>query len=158
MCEKMFERYNIKSHVNSSVKEVRTDAVVLESGEEIPSKFTMLIPRFLGIDAVRNTPGLANEAGFIEVDDGYRHLKHPEVYAAGVAVHVPPPAPTPVPCGVLKTGYPSEQMAKTAAANIAADVAGNGERESLPYGDIKALCVMDTGKKYYLSTRKRGRV
>lgn len=105
----------------------------------------MLIPRFLGVDAVRDTEGLANEAGFIVVDDGYRHHRYPEVYAAGVSVHVPPPEPTPVPCGVPKTGYPSEVMAKTAVHNIAVELTGRGQRKELPYAEIRALCIMDTG-------------
>ena len=97
------------------VKEVLPDGVVLADGEQLPSKFTMIIPRFLGIDAIRNTPGLGNANGFIEIDDGYRHKQYPEIYAAGVAVYVPPADETAAPCGVPKTGYPSEVMAKTAA-------------------------------------------
>ncbi|HEU5089215.1 MAG TPA: NAD(P)/FAD-dependent oxidoreductase, partial [Roseiflexaceae bacterium] len=68
----------------------------------------------------------------------------PEVYAAGVAVDVPPVGETAVPCGVPKTGYPSEVMAKTAAHNIAADIKG-GERSSMPFSMIHAYCIMDTG-------------
>lgn len=48
----------------------------------------------------------------------------PSVFAAGVAVHVHPPEPTPVPCGVPKTGWPTEQMAKTAVKNIVASING----------------------------------
>lgn len=145
MCEKLFDRYGIEWRTNAVVKEVTPGSVVLDDGHEIASEFTMLIPRFLGVDAVRNTPGLANEAGFIEADARYQHPDYPEVYAAGIAVHVPPPAETPVPCGVPKTGYPSEQMAKTAAHNIVVDVTGEGEKHELDFGDIKALCIMDTG-------------
>jgi sulfide:quinone oxidoreductase len=144
MCEMMFKFYKIDWRTNAVVKEVLPDRVVLESGEEIASKFTMLIPRFLGIDAVRNTPGLANKSGFIELDEGYQHRTYPEIYAAGVAVSVAPPGETPVACGVPKTGYPSEQMAKTAAHNIHCDIMG-GERKILPFGEIEALCILDTG-------------
>ena len=72
---------------------------MLADGEVLPSKFTMIIPRFLGIDAIRNTPGLANANGFIETDDGYQHKCYPEVFAAGVAVYVPPAGDTPLPRG-----------------------------------------------------------
>ncbi|MBI5512661.1 MAG: FAD-dependent oxidoreductase [Deltaproteobacteria bacterium] len=144
MCERMFEGYGIRWRVNAEVERVERGAVHLKGGEALPSRFTMLIPRFVGIDAVRGTPGLANAAGFVEVDEGYQHPAHPEVYAAGIAVHVPAPAQTPVACGVPKTGYPSEQMAKTAAHNIAAAIKG-GERRALPFGEINALCVLDTG-------------
>ena len=49
-----------------------------------------------------------------------------------------------VPCGVPKTGYPSEVMAKTAAHNIAAAISG-GERKTMPFSMIHAYCIMDTG-------------
>jgi sulfide:quinone oxidoreductase len=144
MCEKMFDHYDIAWRTNAVIERVDPDAVVLADGESLPSAFTMLIPRFLGIDAVRATPGLANEAGFIETDEGYQHRQFPEVYAAGIAAHVPPPGKTPVACGVPKTGYPSEQMAKTAVHNIVATIRG-GKKKTLPFGDINALCVLDTG-------------
>jgi sulfide:quinone oxidoreductase len=145
MCEQLFRTYNIEWRTNATIREVAADAVVLGSGERLESGFTMLMPRFLGVDVVRNTPGLGNAAGFIETTDGYRHREFANVYAAGIAVHVPPPGETEVPCGVPKTGYPSEQMAKTAVHNIVVDVTGEGEMHNLPFGEMKALCVMDTG-------------
>ena len=144
MSEAFFKMQHINWRTNAVVKEVLPDGVVLGDGEVLPSKFTMIIPRFLGIDAIRNTPGLANANGFIETDDGYRHKQYPEVFAAGVAVYVPPAGETPVACGVPKTGYPSEVMAKTAAANIAADIKG-GEYKTMPFSLIHAYCIMDTG-------------
>lgn len=145
MAKMMFKQYDINWYTNATVAEVKPESVLLGSGEELPSKFTMIIPRFLGVDAVRNTPGLANANGFIEVDDGYRHPDYPEVFAAGVAVHVAPPDETPIPCGVPKTGYPSEQMAKTAAHNIAAMIEAKDEKKTMPFSMIHAYCIMDTG-------------
>lgn len=149
MCEMMFKMYDIEWRTNAMIEEVKADGVQLKgvggnSGEFLPSKFSMIIPRFLGVDAVRNTPGLANANGFIETNDGYQHTKYPEVYAAGISVFVPPVGGTPVACGVPKTGYPSEQMAKIAAKNIAADIEG-GEHVTLPFAEITALCILDTG-------------
>lgn len=145
MCEMFFKMQHIDYRINAVVREVLPDAVVLEDGEKLPSAFTMIIPRFLGIDAIRNTPGLGNANGFIEVSDEYQHKTHPEIYAAGVAVFVPPVGDSQVPCGVPKTGYPSEVMAKTAAYNIAADIRGEKERRSMPFSMIHAYCIMDTG-------------
>ena len=144
LSETFFGMQGITWRTDATVQEVLPDSVVLGSGERLPSKFTMIIPRFLGIDAIRNTPGLGNANGFIETDDGYRHKQYPEVFAAGVAVHVPPVGETAVPCGVPKTGYPSEVMAKTAVANIAADIKG-GEHKTMPFSMIHAYCIMDTG-------------
>lgn len=144
MCEWMFSHYHIASRMNSVIKEVRPDGVLLESGELYPSKFTMVMPRFLGVDAVRNTPGLGNANGFIEVDDSYQHGVFPNIYAAGVAVFVKPPVQTPVPCGVPKTGYPTEQMAKTAVRNIVADIKGLPKQQA-KFDEMAAYCIMDTG-------------
>ncbi len=144
MCEKMFKMYDIAWRTNAVVDEVKPDGVLLADGEFLPSRYTMIIPRFLGVDAIRNTPGLGNPNGFIETNDGYQHLTHPEVYAAGVTVFIPPADETAVACGVPKTGYPSEQMAKTAAFNIKADIEGL-EKKSMPFSMIHAYCIMDTG-------------
>jgi sulfide:quinone oxidoreductase len=78
------------------------------------------------------------------VNDEYRHKVYPEVFAAGISVHVAPPSSTPVPCGVPKTGYPSEQMAKTAAHNIAVEIEGGTPKET-PFAEINAYCVLDSG-------------
>lgn len=139
-----FKVYNIDSRFNAELAEVREDSIILESGEVLPSKYTFVMPRFFGVDAVRKSPGLANESGWIVTNDGYQHLEYPNVYAAGVAVYVAPPEETPVACGVPKTGYPSEEMAKVVAHNITADIYG-GQPKELPYGDIPAICVMDAG-------------
>ena len=144
LTEMFFNLYNIDSRFNAELAEVREDSVVLTTGEVLPSKFTFVMPRFVGVDAVRNSPGLGNDSGWIVVNDGYQHLDYPNVYAAGVAVYVAPPEETPVACGVPKTGYPSEEMAKVVAHNIYADIYG-GEHEELAYGDIPAICIMDAG-------------
>lgn len=145
MAELFFNMYHIRFVTDAVVKEVQKNGVLMDDGTLLPSRFTMIIPRFLGVDAVRNTPGLGNANGFIEVNDGYQHVRYPDIYAAGVAVFVPPVGGSKVPCGVPKTGYPSEVMAKTAAANIAAAVKGEPARHSMPFSLIHAYCIMDTG-------------
>lgn len=140
----MFNHYHITPRMNTGIKEVKADGVVLDNGEELPSAFTMVVPRFLGVDAVRNSPGLGNQAGFIEVNEFFQHNDFPNVYAAGVAVHVNPPGKTDVPCGVPKTGYPTEQMAKTAVKNIIADMKGL-PKQTGKFEDMAAYCIMDTG-------------
>ena len=91
------------------------------SGKSLPFKYAMIIPPFLGVEAVRRS-GLGNERGFIVVDDYFRHLRYPNIFAAGVSVAVAPPAPCAAGCSVPKTGYISEVMAKYAAGNIAASI------------------------------------
>ncbi len=144
MTEAFFKRLGITAVTNATIARVEPDAVHLGDGRALPFRFAMLIPRFLGVDAVRNSPGLGNAAGFIEVDDAYRLPGHPNVYAAGVAVAVSPPEATPVPTGVPKTGYLSEEMARVAAHNIAAAIEG-GPEIRLPFGAIDAKCILDAG-------------
>ncbi|HWP92106.1 MAG TPA: FAD-dependent oxidoreductase [Thermodesulfobacteriota bacterium] len=190
MVEGFFKKLGIKAITNAAIEQVGPDTIHLGDGQKLPFKFAMLIPRFLGVDAVRNSPGLGNASGFIEVDDAYRMPAHPEIYAAGVAVAVKPPGPTPVPIGVPKTGYNSEEMARVAAHNIASAIEGGSEIR-LPFSAMDAKCILDAGstgiimlsdrilaprkhqwlipgpeahwakvafEKYFLATRRRGRV
>ncbi len=55
------------------------------------------------------------------------------------------PWTTPVPVGIPKTGFPTEQQAHVAARNIAAQVRGEQPTEEKSFGDIPAVCVMDAG-------------
>ena len=113
------------------------------SGKSLPFKYAMLIPPFLGCEVVRSS-GLGNERGFVVTDDYYRHLQYKNIYAAGVAVAVAPPAPCEAGCSVPKTGYISEVMAHTAADNIAADISGEAP-VAKPQADIDAKCILDAG-------------
>ncbi len=145
MCTMMFKRMGITGHYNTDIKEVTKDSVTLGDGTKIDSKYTMIIPRFRGVDAVVNSKGLANPKGFIPTTDEYQHVDYPEVYAAGIAVAVAAPFETQFGCAVPKTGYPSEVMAEVAAHNIIADITGEGERHQKEFADIDAKCIMDAG-------------
>lgn len=138
------EHLGIEGIANSAIKEVRDGEIELESGRELPFRFAMVVPPFTGVDAVRGSADLANEAGFVPIDERFRHPRHPDVYAAGVATAIAPPEDTQVPSGVPKTGQMSEAMAKVAAKNIVADIAGGGHRE-MPIADLSAICVLDAG-------------
>lgn len=115
------------------------------AGKSLPFKYSMIIPPFLGVEVVRAS-GLGNERGFIVTDDFFRHPQHPNVFAAGVAVAVTPPAPCEAGCSVPKTGYISEVMAHTAAKNIIASIAGQPLVEK-PQADIDAKCILDAGNQ-----------
>ena len=141
---RFMDKYNIEAIPNMTVEEVTSDVVRLGNGRELPYKFAMLIPPFLGPEYVRNSPGLGNAAGWIEVDDHYQHKQHENIYAAGIAVALAPPEPTPVPTGVPKTGYMSEVMGRAAAHNIVAAIKGKKPRP-LPTLDITAMCMLDAG-------------
>jgi sulfide:quinone oxidoreductase len=151
LTEMFFEKLGIEWRVNQVVDHIEKKEIVLADGNRLPFEFSMLIPPFRGVDAITKSPGLGNAAGFIEVEDTYRHKLDPKVFAAGVAVAVAPPAQTQVPCGVPKTGYLTEEMAKTAAHNIAADILGEPEVQ-LPFGSIDAKCILDAGNTGVIMT------
>ncbi len=105
----------------------------------------MIAPPFQAVDAVRSCDALTvKPAGWVDVDEHYRHRVHREVFAAGVTVFFPPPQPTPVPTGVPKTGYMSEEMGRVVAHNIAAEMRGE-PLLALPPAAIDAKCVLDAG-------------
>ncbi len=106
MTEYFFKKLAITGITDAEIEKVESETIHLKDGRKLLFKFAMIIPRFLGVDAIRNSPGLANPAGFLEVDDSYRLASHPEVYAAGVAVAVPPCSGTQVPIGVPKDRIP----------------------------------------------------
>ncbi len=190
MTETFFGRNGIEAITNATVREVRPGEVLLEDGRKLPFAYAMLVPSFLGVDAVRSCKDITTPAGFVKVDAHYRTEAYPEVYAAGVAVAMDPPGKTPVPCGVPKTGYLSEEMAKVVVHNIVATIRGE-PLVALPPASIDAKCVLDAGnggivmlgdhflgprkrewlipgpeahwaklafEKYFLATRRRGRV
>jgi sulfide:quinone oxidoreductase len=144
MLTEFFGRRNINAIANTSVTKVEAESVVLSNGTVLPYKYAIIIPPFLGIDAIRDSPNLCNARGFVPVNDRYQHVDYPEIYSAGVAVAVAPPSPTEVPTGVPKTGYMAEVMGHLVAHNIAAQISGTPSEEK-KFGDINALCILDAG-------------
>jgi sulfide:quinone oxidoreductase len=78
----------------------------------------MMLPAFRGIPAVSGIEGLSNPRGFTIVDKHQQNPKFKNIFAVGVCVAIPPTGPTPVPCGVPKTGFMIESMVTATAKNI----------------------------------------
>ena len=93
--ERFFDRLGIEGLPNSAIKEVRDGEIELESGRTLPFAYSMVVPPFTGVDAVRGVDGLGNAAGFIPVDDEFRHPQFEDICSAGVAVAIAPPEPRP---------------------------------------------------------------
>jgi len=137
--ENEFAIRDIKPLVSQAIQEVAPGEIRLKDGNKIPFKLAMIAPPFKGVPAVMP---LGNPRGFIPVDKNYRHIKHKNIFAIGVAMAIAPPEATPVPTGVPKTGYMTIRMAKTAAATIASDLTG----KTPPIADeIGVVCLMDMG-------------
>jgi len=135
----------IDSRLSVALDHVASDALVLEGGEELPFRYGMVVPPFLGQEFLTGVDGLADAKGFIPVRGTYQAEKFDNVYAVGVAAAVDVPWATPVPVGIPKTGFPTEAQAAVAAHNIAAQVRGEVPTEEKAFGDIPAVCVMDAG-------------
>lgn len=92
MLKRFFHMLDIGLRTEAAVKEVTSTEVILKGGEAIPSVFTMVMPPFVGVDVVKNSPELQpTSTGYLQVDDTYRHPKYPNTRAAGIAVNVVPP-------------------------------------------------------------------
>ncbi|MEK6699732.1 MAG: FAD-dependent oxidoreductase [Nitrospirota bacterium] len=137
--EHEFADRDIKPLVSQAIQEVAPGEIRLKDGNKIPFKLAMIAPPFKGVPAVMP---LGNPRGFIPVDKNYRHTKHKNIFAIGVAIAIAPPEATPVPTGVPKTGFMTVKMAKTAAATIVSDVIG----KTPPLADeLGVVCLMDMG-------------
>lgn len=118
------------------------EAAAVKKTHDLPFRYSMILPAFRGIEAVRGIEGLTNPRGFILVDKHQRNPAFPNVFALGVCVAIPPVGPTPVPVGVPKTGFMIESMATAIARNLADLVDG---REPGAEATWNAVCLADFG-------------
>ena len=108
----------------------------------LPFSFSMILPAFTGVDAVRGVEGLVNPRGFILIDKHQRNPTFRNIFSAGVCVAIPPVEATPVPTGAPKTGFMIESMVTTLTANLKAEIEG---REGTAEATWNAVCLADMG-------------
>ncbi|MBI5197883.1 MAG: FAD-dependent oxidoreductase [Nitrospirae bacterium] len=142
LMEDEFADHDIRPITNATLKEVQPGKLVLTDGQEIPFRYSMFIPSFLGVEAVAGTPNLCNPKGFVNIDAYQANPAYRNIYAAGVCVAIPPVEQTPVPTGAPKTGYMIESMVSAAVHNIKADIENNPKRETATWN---AVCLADMG-------------
>ena len=149
MFKVFMKMFHIHYRTQVGVKEVTADSVILSTDEVLSSKFTMLMPPFIGVDFVTNSPSLqATANGYISVGDDYRHQTIPNVWAAGIAVDVKLPfVSKKIPFASPKTGYPSDETGKIVAENIIRVANGRTDLKKKAWGKIPGVCIMDCGKK-----------
>ncbi|MAF95714.1 MAG: sulfide:quinone reductase [Rhodospirillaceae bacterium] len=135
------EDRDVRYHTSAAISKITDSSVELADGTAFESRYSLIIPPLAGVKPVAEAKGLANPKGFIPVDPYYRHGDFENIYAVGVTVALPPVEETPVPVNFPKTGHMTEQMAKIAARNIAADIQG-GEKTT---HELMVECIMDMG-------------
>lgn len=124
-----------------SVSEVNEDGSV-KASHDLPFVYSMMLPAFRGVEAVRDIAGLTNPRGFILVDKYQRNAAFPQVFAVGVCVAIPPLGGTPLAVGVPKTGFMIESMVTAVTRNIQSLIAGRQPR-AVPTWN--AVCLADFG-------------
>jgi sulfide:quinone oxidoreductase len=123
------------------VDEVDSKGAPVQS-HELPFAYSMLLPAFTGVPAVRGVEGLVNPRGFILIDEHQRNPTWPNIFAAGVCVAIPPVEVTPVPTGAPKTGFMIESMVTAIAHNLRDVIAGKQPAERATWN---AVCLADMG-------------
>ncbi len=128
---------------NTAIARFEPEAVHLEDGRVIPSKFTMVLPPFRGPKFLREVEGLTDAKGFIPVLPTYRHPKFESIYAVGVVTQLKAVEQTPIPTGAPKVGLMSEEMALAVAHNIALELGVLSGKQIKP--TLQAVCFADFG-------------
>ncbi len=151
LLESEMREHHIKWMTSTKVKKVEAGKMTVEeiaddgsvkATKELPFGFSMMLPAFRGVPAVRGIEGLSNPRGFTIVDKNQRNPKYPEIFAVGVCVAIAPTGPTPVPCGVPKTGFMIESMVTATARNIGQLLRGE---QPTHQGTWNAVCLADFG-------------
>ncbi|MFC3069398.1 NAD(P)/FAD-dependent oxidoreductase [Phenylobacterium soli] len=124
-----------------TVEEVAEDGSVKQT-HELPFAFSMMLPAFRGVEALRGIEGLTNPRGFVVVDKNQRNPTYPNIFGLGVCVAIPPVGKTPVPVGVPKTGFMIESMVTAIAENLKALMEGKPATAEATWN---AICLADFG-------------
>lgn len=116
----------------------------MKKAYKLPSKYTMFIPAFRGVDCLRGEDGkwiegLTNPRGFVLADKLQRNPTYPNVFSVGVCVAIPPYEATPLAVGMPKTGYMIESMVTATAHNIRDLIAGKAPTH-VPSWNAVCLC------------------
>ncbi len=124
-----------------SVEEFAENGTV-HKAHDLPFTYSMMLPAFRGVEAIRGIEKLTNPRGFVIVDKHQRNPEFRNVFAVGVCVAIAPVGATPVAVGVPKTGFMIESMVTATAMNIGALLRGKPATSQPTWN---AICLADFG-------------
>ena len=155
LLESEFRHRHIKWITNAKVASVAEGLVTVEQvndeGEviktiEVPTKHTMMLPAFKGVDVVSKlaevNEGYVNPRGFVMINEYQQSPVKDNIFSLGVNVAIPPVEATPVMCGTPKTGYMIESMVTAIVHNIEEMIAGQAPTHKPTWN---AVCIADMG-------------
>jgi sulfide:quinone oxidoreductase len=125
----------------ATVEEIDETGAV-KATHQTPFKYSMMLPAFRGVEAIRGLDGLVNPRGFVIIDKHQQNPAYPNVFGVGVAVAIAPTGKTPVPVGVPKTGFMIESMVTATARNIRSLIDGAPVKSEATWN---AVCLADFG-------------
>lgn len=151
LLESEFRKRDIRWLVNARIAAVRDGEMEVSEVDAdgraarahvLPFRYSMVLPAFTGVDAVRRGEGLCNPRGFILIDGHQRNPAYRNIFSLGVCVAIPPVEQTPVPTGAPKTGFMIESMASAITRNIRDELLG---RPATAEATWNAVCLADMG-------------
>lgn len=151
LMESEFRQRHIQWITNAKITAVRDGEMDVSEMDDVgqprkmhtlPFTYSMVLPAFTGVPAVRQGEGLCNPRGFILIDKHQRNPAYPNIFSLGVCVAIPPVEATPVPTGAPKTGFMIESMVTAVAHNIQAELAGRPVTSEATWN---AICLADMG-------------
>ena len=114
----------------------------VKKAHDLAFRYSMMLPAFRGVGAVRDVEGLVNPRGFVLADETGQNPNHANIFAIGVCVAIPPVGQYPVPVGVPKTGFMIESMVHATAKNIRSLIDGGTADAEATWN---AVCIADFG-------------
>ena len=149
----MLERLGVAARFGTKIAGFDAGGVRFEGGERLDAELVVFLPAGNGHPLVKASDLPRNDAGFALIDEGCAVPGLDGVWAVGDAAALQGPD------WRAKQGHLAEVMARVAAANIAAQVAGRPERESyLPHVGITCLLDMGNGAAYVHRDAQRERM
>jgi sulfide:quinone oxidoreductase len=139
----MLGKLGIGMRFGTKIAGFEKGAVLFEDGSRLEADLTVFVPAGRGHPVLESSGLPRNEAGFVEADEGCAVPGFPGVWAVGDGAALLGPD------WRAKQGHLAEVMARVAAANVLAAMAGRPERESyLPQVGITCLMDMGNGAAY----------